>query len=718
MALKQNWVRGDIYDEVAINNVATTINNIDAKTTSMVPSTLEVSHEFTKDANGAVPATADSGQTWTKTYNRIAAAPTIVSGRFVDSDTAAGNSAGYLTAQVTASSATYFKGDFDFGAAGSTNGHRAVIVAWATNLPTGVIGAIPDSPMHLVMGPSSFDFGVWSGGNLTIVGSHFYATAFTTATQHVEVVIDRSASTAYVLSPDGQEVSFKHSLIGSVTAPYASVEVFLGASNTDHAVRWQRWGAGTAMPGTASAGGAPPADSVGWTELIASGTGGTGKFLAIDASNNLSAAVPAGGGGTVTAGSGGITDAGATGIAVIQSATQAAARAAIGVGGAVVTAQYANVVDYGADTSGAADCVAAFRSAGNVTGSRFRPIFVPQGQYRMNSTVFTTGALDDISVTGPGGGYNTGLSAAVINQAPGIRFIDTAVTADSLTISGLLFQGGAGHFRWTSTAQAVQGLRTIEKCFFYGYSNASISCENQDSPYWRIHNCQWWAANCSTSMGIALAGWSDCSSINDCSFLLNRVHIKVGRMGPNTHMQNLDLLRFATPQGFPRVDIWFPPCITPSPIGMDDVGAFNAGVAGGIVLRDSKFGNEFYDPADYRVLIADEGAGALTGDRFPVTAANSTGLAGGITITNCAGYGTAGAVLVRSTTPNLSGMLIGPIYESGGTFPLLSLRNATGFNPALNIVGPIHTIGGINPTTMTVADSGTLTGQCKTMVVA
>ena len=641
----------------------------------------ELIHDFTNDPAGAAPATADTGQPWIVGWApSTAATPAIASNRYLNPDiTTVGASASYLTAHLTGTT-TYMSAVVDMTATGTT-GQRIALACWDVALPAGLTAATTqNSPGHVVFGPAGYDYGLFVNGAYTILQSHAYAGGSVGAvTQNLEVRINTAAKTATVKGADGVTVTFGPDPRIGVAAPYATAEVYLSAANTDGRARFQKFSAGT----TPAAGG--------------------------------------GGGGSITTAD--ITDAGTVGILSMQATTQAAGRAAIGVGGATVTQMYANVVDYGADPSGAADCTAAFRSAGNVTGSIFRPIFIPQGSYRLNSTPFVSGALDSMCIVGPHGGYNSPVMGARLNLAAGVRLIDTAVVPDSLTIEGIVFVGGAGCARWTAIGNGglngVRGHKTITRCGFMGYTNSCISSEMHDSPYWYINDCLFYGANCTTTMGIALAGWSDNSEIKNISFLLDRIHVKIGRMGPNTRLDNLDCLRFSDNQGFPRVDIWFPVMTTPSAIGQDDVGAWNAGVAGGIDVTKCKFGNEFYNAGDHRILFSDEGTGTYVGDRFPVIA-NATGPAGGVFVHHLSAYPSGVGILglVHSTTPNLVGMCIGPIWGSIGSTALLNLRNATGFNPALNVVGPVITMGGVNNTTLTTAQSGTLTGQCKSQVVA
>ena len=92
---------------------------------------------------------------------------------------------------------------------------------------------------------------------------------------------------------------------------------------------------------------------------------------------------------------------------------------------------------------------------------------------------------------------------------------------------------------------------------FINYGGASISNNAPDQPYWKIERNIFQAGNFKSSMGIALSGLTDGTTIANNAFLINRVHIKLARGGNNTYIHNCDFLRFGPPQGFPRIDVWF-----------------------------------------------------------------------------------------------------------------------------------------------------------------
>lgn len=214
----------------------------------------ELYHDFTSKANGAVAAKADSGQTWTQTGNS-GATPAIASGRFINPQSAAGSYGSYLTATLGAT-CTYMEANFDFGTltgsggAGTTNGGSVGLVAWVANLPSGVVTGTfpPDSPCHLTVSATQYNFGVWQTQAITNVGTVTFP-PLGTATAHVEVFIDKTNSCAYVRGPDGAVNKFTHSAIGSMTAPYATIEPYTNAATTDKRAEVQQFAADSSVIG-------------------------------------------------------------------------------------------------------------------------------------------------------------------------------------------------------------------------------------------------------------------------------------------------------------------------------------------------------------------------------------------------------------------------------------------------------------------------------------
>lgn len=224
------------------------LNALDAAVNSGSAS-LELDHNFTDDTAGAFPSLADTGQTWTQTYGRVQGIPVIAGGRWTSQDSLAGVSATYITAGL-GGSVTYMEADWEFGAAGSTNGQNAVLAAWTTNLIAAhgtSFGVFPpDSPCHLVMTGTQMEFACWQTQTFVPLGTYVYPTPLGVGPWHAEVTIDKARSRATVLSPDGVTLMFQHALIGSLTAPFVTEEIYTPNPNTDKKILWKTFRATSA----------------------------------------------------------------------------------------------------------------------------------------------------------------------------------------------------------------------------------------------------------------------------------------------------------------------------------------------------------------------------------------------------------------------------------------------------------------------------------------
>ena len=101
-------------------------------------------------------------------------------------------------------------------------------------------------------------------------------------------------------------------------------------------------------------------------------------------------------------------------------------------------------------------------------------------------------------------------------------------------------------------------------------------------------------------------------------------------------------------------------------------------MASGMVLTQCKFGNEFLEERDYRILYADEGPGRTNDERWPRLDADSANWIGGHTVRDVlsAGIGDDALIpLVRSMTPYIVGSMYGPITQVGNSgAPIMSVR--------------------------------------------
>lgn len=322
----------------------------------------------------------------------------------------------------------------------------------------------------------------------------------------------------------------------------------------------------------------------------------------------------------------------------------------------------------GADPGGTRDSSSAIRAA----VASGKPVYLPPGTYN-----FAGPGIDHDApfIVGAGQGATT------VALGPGTTFIDSNQMWTSLTLCGIRFNGGKGHVKNRFESVNVANYYVISDNAFINYSGASISNNAPDQPYWKIERNIFQASNFNSSMGVALSGLTDGTTIANNAFLANRVHVKVARGGNNTYIHNCDFLRFGPPQSFPRIDVWF----TLSP---DEV---NCG--SGMVLTQCKFGNEFLDKQDHRILYADEGSGRTNDERWPNLDADSENWIGGHTVRDVlsAGIGDDALIpLVRSMTPNIVGSMYGPITQVGNSgAPIMSVTQPLWNKGQSNHFGPL-----------------------------
>ncbi|ODQ90188.1 hypothetical protein BHQ18_12205 [Mycolicibacterium flavescens] len=336
------------------------------------------------------------------------------------------------------------------------------------------------------------------------------------------------------------------------------------------------------------------------------------------------------------------------------------------------TIDYAVVTDAafdgGADPSGRRDCSNAVRAA-VATG---KPVYIPPGSYTYHGP-----GIDHPApfIVGAGQGRTT------VTLGPETTFIDSDQVWLSLTLRGIRFNGGVGHVKNRFHGINVTDFHTVSDCAFINYSGASISTNSVDHPYWKIEGNIFRGSNYLTSMGIALSGLTDGTTIANNAFLANRVHIKVGRGGNNTYIHNCDFLRFGGQQGVPRIDVWFT-------LSVDEI---NCGA--GMVITRCKFGNEFLDERDLRIVYADETDGRMNDERWPLLDKPSTNWIGGHTVTAVFANGIgdrAPIPLVRSTTSNVVGSTYGPVTMAGNSgAPILSTIMPLRNGGHSNYVGPL-----------------------------
>jgi hypothetical protein len=345
-----------------------------------------------------------------------------------------------------------------------------------------------------------------------------------------------------------------------------------------------------------------------------------------------------------------------------------------------------SVVDspFNADPTGATSSGNAFRAA-----AAAGPIRVPAGNYIFDGAPIST---DNLIVHGDGPGQTQ------ISISAGNRFWDKTDFFDCMEVSGIRFAGGAGAIRSTYANTTVSGFRIIENCRFEDFTQCAVGHRNTDSPYWSVRDCAFAAsfATDAASAGticLALSGLVDTVNIDNCDFYCYQIGVKLGLVGSNAHIRGGNFLRYAAYTTFPRTDVWLPPWPTNPFVSGDNGGD-------GFVIRDVKFGNEGKDNNDFCVLYADEAAAGTGFEAKLPSYTASTGYVVGHTIRDVVHScnATGEVPLVHSTTPNIFGCQIGPVFQSGASdIALLRILNATGIDPAYfngNTVGPM--LNGIN----------------------
>jgi len=332
---------------------------------------------------------------------------------------------------------------------------------------------------------------------------------------------------------------------------------------------------------------------------------------------------------------------------------------------AATTATPVSVLDFGADPTAGSDSSEAFAAA-VATG---RPVYVPAGAYWFNGDPLTG---ENLSITGAGNQLTT------IGIGAGKWFVDDDQAWDTFRLSGIRFNAGAGIVRNTHSSGNVTGQHVVSDCAFIGYTGCAVSTDSTDWPYWKIERNIFQGS--ATSIGVALSGLTDGTSIVDNAFTTNRVHVKLRAGGNNAYLDRNDFLRFLPYVDTPRIDVW----VVPNPSWA------NAGP--GLVISRGKFGNENLNANDLRIVYADEGSGAYNGARMPVLDTASTGYITGHSVRDvlASGIGDTGVAipLVFSTTPNVVGCQFGPYTLAGATgYPVIRyLDGSLGAAPASNVI--------------------------------
>lgn len=209
----------DAYNAQLIDEESETRDRLNAAIASAPPA--EAFVDYSTHPDGA--PTLDSGQDLVLYRNANSAAdPIVVGGRYTNA--AASSSAYTYTESELSHKVRRIGGEFTF-TTGTTDGGAASLVVWKESLaPTVLDGAPPDSPCHLVITPTSWNYGVFNGNLLSSIRMGYFAAALPVDVLHrAEVVMDGDVATVFL--PDGQVVTLKDSRIAANAGRFACWEV-------------------------------------------------------------------------------------------------------------------------------------------------------------------------------------------------------------------------------------------------------------------------------------------------------------------------------------------------------------------------------------------------------------------------------------------------------------------------------------------------------------
>ena len=318
-----------------------------------------------------------------------------------------------------------------------------------------------------------------------------------------------------------------------------------------------------------------------------------------------------------------------------------------------------SVKDFGATGDGVTDDTNAINAAATAVGSQ--TLFFPVGNYIYNGTGITIGA--NTTIIGEGEGDT------IITLGSTSYFVNSSVNINTFNVSSLTFTGGYGAFKFTATNVNVGQQKLFEKCNFLQYTVCAVEENFQDCPYWHFRDCQFYGANSTSTIGIALSTGADNSIIDGCSFLLNRIHIKSRNALITSSIINSSFVQFNAGDGTPRACVWMVPYST----------QINSG--DGCNINGCSFGNEFQQSTDYKIIYADEDSvGTSNGNKFPLLSTASTGYVECHTYfsNKVAGAGATGIPFIYSTTDNVNNIIVDNI-QIAGTYPSywIQFLNAT-----------------------------------------
>lgn len=267
-----------------------------------------------------------------------------------------------------------------------------------------------------------------------------------------------------------------------------------------------------------------------------------------------------------------------------------------------------------------------------------------------------------------------GAQQTTVTIPAGVYLIDSNQVWEATRVEGVFFSGGAGAIRNRYTGSNVSGWHNVRDCRFQDYTQAAISHNSSDMPYWNVDSCIFWGANETSTVGVALSGLTDRSVIRSCAFLNYAVGIKLAAGFANTTISDCDMVHFTATPGTPRVNVWL------VPKGTDWQGNVDAG--SGTVIRANKFGAENISTSDFRIWIGGELSGATNAQRLPDFSTVVGGYVNGIRVedNNIGGNSNGAPPLVHSMTPNFVSSRV-LANQVSGTMPTYLVTYASGAMP-------------------------------------
>lgn len=233
------------------------------------------------------------------------------------------------------------------------------------------------------------------------------------------------------------------------------------------------------------------------------------------------------------------------------------------------------------------------------SGSEFTisdEVHLPSGVYKLGSADFGLGqaSASKLRIRGSGADHTR------IDLPDGAYFLNIDGQALAIDLADVHIHGGKGAVLLSSSQSTTRLHFRFKRCYFTGFSEAAIAQINaSDCGRLHVEDCRFWAGGVGDAVGgigIAWAGWNDNTVIERCAFHKVRYGLKLGRGNTRSWIVHNSFMRSGAFNG--QTDIWIVPERT------------SANFGDGSVIRENRFGTEYLQATDYRILIADEGAGS------------------------------------------------------------------------------------------------------------